>query len=330
MDWVLERVLKGEDPNQHPDSARRCANWSRVVDLLWQRKWLQEGTLKLTVEGRQYIERQLIKYRNDLPASQPFRVHVAPIGSGSKVVKDPEIFEKLSWTMRKVMGLEMEAAAIGAVAHLHQVPYMIVMKAVMDFGDSTKSDHFKPFAARASAECLIAFLRENLPGRQGTSEAVLNPPQPHAEALRRTQVFISYCQQDERWLERLETHLRPLVRSGALDVWSDRRIAPGLKRGEELEKALARAKVAVLLVSPDYLASDFINQQVLNPLLKAAEKEEASIFWLPIKHSLYQYTELRDYQPLVDPSKPLSMRHHAYVDEALVDVVRKIMERLQS
>jgi hypothetical protein len=40
------------------------------------------------------------------------------------------------------------------------------MKGVMDFADAEKDDHFKTFAARASAECLLAFLRENLPHRK--------------------------------------------------------------------------------------------------------------------------------------------------------------------
>jgi nucleoside phosphorylase len=162
MDWVLAQCVKGADPSQHPDSQRRCPNWDVVMELLWKkRQWLQDGTLELTEEGRRYIERQLLKYRGALLEPKPFKVHVAPIGSGSKVEKDPKIFEKLSGSMRKVLGLEMEAAAIGAMARLQEIPDMIVMKAVMDFADSEKSDHFKTFAARASAECLIAFLREN-------------------------------------------------------------------------------------------------------------------------------------------------------------------------
>jgi nucleoside phosphorylase len=63
---------------------------------------------------------------------------------------------------RKLLGLEMEASAIGAIAHLHGVPKTLVMKGVMDFADLEKDDHFKLFAARASAECLLAFLREHL------------------------------------------------------------------------------------------------------------------------------------------------------------------------
>ncbi|MCY1075979.1 TIR domain-containing protein [Archangium lansingense] len=327
MDWVLERLVKGEQPESHPDRKVRAPSWTRVLEFLWKKGWLQEGLLSLTEEGRRHIKAQLYRYPDHLPMTSGFQVHVAPIATGSKVVKDPHIFEKLSGTMRTLLGLEMEASAIGAVAHLHQVPYMLVMKGVMDFADSSKSDHFKAFAARASAECLLGFLRENLPEGKHPSETA--QPVPLYHRVKRDQVFISYCPKDSKWLARLETNLKPLVRNGAMDVWSDKRIQPGANRRAELEKALARARIAVLLVTPDYLASDMIDQQELTPLLKAAEKEEAAIFWLPVKHTVYQYTELINYQPLLDPLRPLSTRRGSEGDKALSEIIQKIMDRLK-
>ena len=81
-------------------------------------------------------------------------------------MEDAEIFPLLADGVRKVLGVEMEAAAISALAHVQQLPYAVVMKAVMDHADPNKSDNFKPFAARASAECLIEFLRKHLPPRE--------------------------------------------------------------------------------------------------------------------------------------------------------------------
>jgi nucleoside phosphorylase len=168
IDWLLECLILGEDPGQHPDRTSKCADYSKLVMQLWEKKWLEDGALSLAELGRRHIERQRRIHPEKLPEQKPFKVHVGPIGTGSRVVQDPQIFDKLSDTMRKVLGLEMEASAIGAIAHLAQVPYMIVMKGVMDFADPAKSDNFKLFAARASVECLIAFLRENLqPSRVG-------------------------------------------------------------------------------------------------------------------------------------------------------------------
>src|SRR5579863_9414887 len=93
-------------------------------------------------------------------------------------------------------------------------------------------------------------------------------------------VFISYSHRDQRWLERLRVHLRPIEKTSTIEVWSDRQIKAGANWIEAIESALARADIALLLVSADFLASEFITSRELPPLLQAARRRACRI--LPV------------------------------------------------
>lgn len=171
--WVLDRLQAGiHDPSSEVECAECCPQWAQVIDALWKAKAVRAGTLELTEHGRARIQPIRIKHRG-LPdvsptgALLPFKVHVAALGSGNKVVEDEAVWGQISTHMRKVLGLDMEAAALGALAQAraHHQPRLdaLVMKGVMDFANHGRDDHFKEYAARASAESLFAVLRDLLP-----------------------------------------------------------------------------------------------------------------------------------------------------------------------
>lgn len=140
----------------------------------------------------------------------------------------------------------------------------------------------------------------------------------------RDQVFISYSHCDEKWLEKLRTHLKPFERTHQIQVWDDTRIESGDRWREELGRALAAARVAVLLVSPDYLASDFVVNHELPPLLDAAEREGLRILWVAVSASAYLETPIKDYQAANDPARPLDSLKTAKLNEELVKVCEAV------
>jgi nucleoside phosphorylase len=160
------------EPWNHVDPAPGGADeWPLIVAALRERKFLAAPGGTLTRAGRRFADDSLFRHRNALPdlsstgRLQPFRLHVAPIGSGTHVIEDDAIWTFVSQAMRKTLGIEMEAAAIAELAHRQRQHGLdwVVMKGVMDFADHGRDDHYKEFAARASAECLLWFLRERVP-----------------------------------------------------------------------------------------------------------------------------------------------------------------------
>lgn len=161
--WLLERLAAGdENPSKHADRREQCPDWTVVLQRLRARKQVSDSGLQLTPTGRHRIDDAQLLHPDGLPVPPPFSVRVGAIATGPNVMRDPELFEKLSDTDRTVLAVEMEAAALGVIADISEdvSRSMVVMKGVMDHGDADKNDHFKEFACRAAAECLFAFLRD--------------------------------------------------------------------------------------------------------------------------------------------------------------------------
>src|SRR5215216_4495424 len=122
----------------------------------------------------------------------------------------------------------------------------------------------------------------------------------------RTGIFISYSHKDRKWLERLKIHLKPVAREYNIEIWEDTKITPGAKWREEINRAVESAGIAILLISADFLASDFIVTDELPPLLIAAEDEGATILPVIISPCSFIYTKgLSQFQAVNDPSQSI-------------------------
>jgi hypothetical protein len=142
----------------------------------------------------------------------------------------------------------------------------------------------------------------------------------------RARIFISYSHTDLRWISRLDVHLKPIVDNGLVARWDDRQIKPGSKWREEIRLAINAASIAILFISADYLASEFITKDELPPLLRAAEEKGCQI--LPIIVSPCRYLRtlaLAEFQAINSPSRPLT-RMSTHEREALFSRVAEVIE----
>jgi nucleoside phosphorylase len=157
---------------------------------------------------------------------------------------------------------------------------------------------------------------------QETSNPFISP-NPH-----RTSAFISYSRDDRKYLDELHDHLAYFIRTWNLQVWDNTHIPPGANWREETEKALQSTKVAVLLVSANYLASDSIAQNELATLMKAAKQDEVTILCVILGFCPFEATELSQFQAVNDPSSPLSTMSRAQRTRVWDSVARLVQKAL--
>ena len=145
------------------------------------------------------------------------------------------------------------------------------------------------------------------------------------ESEKQKSIFVSYSHIDSNYLTRLEVHLRPFEKAGLIQLWADTRIKAGEKWKEKIEHALDRAAIAILLISADFLASDFIVDNELPPLLKAAEEKGTLILPVILKPCRFtRHESLSRFQAINDPKMPLSKMNENDQEETYVKVADRV------
>jgi hypothetical protein len=119
-----------------------------------------------------------------------------------------------------------------------------------------------------------------------------------------------------------------------LQRWDDSRIQPGDIWLDEIEQALARAQVALLLVSPDFLASDFIRRKELPCLFEAAQNDGLKILWVPLLPcSWKRFRQIEQYQAVIPVNPTLAEMGEVERDRAMVGITdhsHDLFEQIQA
>jgi hypothetical protein len=123
---------------------------------------------------------------------------------------------------------------------------------------------------------------------------------------RGSNLFICYAREDKKWMKLFRRHLKPASTLG-LVTWSDESIGPGESWRARIHAALESSSSALLLVSADFLASDFILQVELPYLLAAAKSKNTTLLPVLISSCLHLPTPLADVQWIGDPARPLDL-----------------------
>jgi len=149
------------------------------------------------------------------------------------------------------------------------------------------------------------------------------------ESRQPVRIFISYAYKDSNYLLQLEKHLAPLVQNKLIEVFSDRYITPGEKFAESIRKKLSESEVILLLISPDFFDSDYIQDVEMKIAFK--RQREGGVVIIPI---ILRYTDwktveqLRNLIALPEGGKPVASFSDPDIAMAnIVQAVRKLAEK---
>lgn len=138
--------------------------------------------------------------------------------------------------------------------------------------------------------------------------------------------FISYSHRDETFRRELETHLAPLRRQGSLSVWHDRGITPGDPLDDTISENLEQADLILMLISADFVASDYCYSREMTRALERHEKKSAraiSIICRPCDFHGLPFARF-----LLLPTDARAVSSWLDRDAAWVDVVKGIRSAL--
>ena len=144
-------------------------------------------------------------------------------------------------------------------------------------------------------------------------------------------VFYSYAHEDERLRQKLETHLSGLERRGMIQEWHDHKITAGRGWERAIEEQLEAAHIILLLVSADFVASDYCYGKELRRALERDAAGEARVIPIIVRPVDWEGVPFRHLQALPRGARPVTS--WANQDEAWADVasgIRKAIEELTS
>lgn len=140
-------------------------------------------------------------------------------------------------------------------------------------------------------------------------------------------LFVSYAHEDKQWLEYLRKWLKPLEKKDLIRIWDDRDIESGDKWQGKIEASLTAAKAALLLVSQDFINSDFIANEELPKLLEAANTRGVIILWVAVEVSTVEddFPELLEIEAMnTDPEQPLAQLDSKELSREFKEIYKKI------
>lgn len=141
--------------------------------------------------------------------------------------------------------------------------------------------------------------------------------------------FVSYSHQDDEFFKDFMQHVTMLHANGYLALWSDKEIGAGDQWRKAIRDAINRAGLAVLLVTPGFIASEFIRFDELPLILLKRRDGRMEVLWIPVVDCDLAGTGLEDVQALCDAGCPLMGMRRSRRATVLKNIVKALRLKIE-
>ncbi len=135
-------------------------------------------------------------------------------------------------------------------------------------------------------------------------------------------IFYCYAHEDRALRDELERHLSPLKRLGRITEWYDRDIQAGVEWEREIAAQLDSADIVLLLVSSDFMYSDYCYSLEMQRALERHKRREAYVIPILLRPVDWDETPISQLRTLPSDRKPITQWPDR--DEAFLDVTKGI------
>jgi len=196
-----------------------------------------------------------------------------------------------------------------------------VADSILDYQDLASIDDY--FERRDERIKAYESSRTQYSPPQRDQHTILGLIEPLPEGLK---IFFCYARKDETLLDQLKRHLKPLQRQGIIDMWYDQDISAGTEWEREIKERLNTAHIILLLISPDFISSEYCYSVEMKQALERHEQGAACVILIIVRHVHWEIKSLYKLQALPKDALPVISSAWHSPDEAFFNVVEGIIK----
>ena len=250
---------------------------------------------------------------------------IGTIASSNSLIRNIDPLIQWLQDARSVLAVEMETAGVYQASQkiAKQYPVMAI-RGISDIIGLDRENQWTKYACQTAAAFAYAFVRSGIVTPR-TQSNLASTPTPIAPAEKKPiDVFISYAQDDEKFKQELEKHLKLLTRQKIIHAVHSESIAPGDSRQQDIANLIDQAQIILLLVSQNFLASDQLYDYELMHAMKRHEAGAARVIPIILRPTDSRGTPFEGLRSLPRDDKPIGTPGNDVAWSKIAEEIRQV------